>query len=190
MGTITKLVRTGAGIAMNNFKSYDVEGQVNSALKLTGTNLQLPKVEMPEAAKNFKMNIDPSVIKLPAGVDSYISPLASGILSNLKLPSELGNIPLPTMPDLSSVTSKVDEYLSGFGFSTEKLGIRSVSDILKEPDISSLKNVEWASPVTIDNIPDLTKSMDAFDIDSLQSQINGITGQMPEMDNIDLSKYF
>ncbi len=88
------------------------------------------------------------------------------------------------------MSSKVDEYLSGFGFDAEKLGIRSVSDILKEPDLSALKDVNWASPVTIDTIPDLTKSMDAFDINSVQSQIDQVTSKIPDVDSIDISKYF
>ncbi len=190
MGTITSLMKAGSSSMMGQLKNYNVNGYISSALKDATSDLDLPKINVPDTVKGLKFNIDPSIVKLPAGVDTYMSPVLSGILSHVKLPAELGNIPLPTMPDLSSVSSKVDEYLSGFGLDTEKLGIRSVSDILKEPDLSALKDVNWASPVTIDTIPDLTKSMDAFDINSVQSQIDQVTSKIPDVDNIDISKYF
>ena len=190
MGTVSSILKSGLNSAKSQFKSYDVEGQINSALSVAGSDLNIPKPKMPEAMKNMKLNIDPSVVKLPAGVDSYISPFASKLISNMKLPSEINGVQIPQMPDLSSVSLKVDEYLSGFGLDTNKLGIRSVNDILKEPDLSSLKSVQFESPIDLNNMPDLTKSLDSFDMGGLQGQINELTNGIPGMDKLDLSQYF
>ena len=187
MGGITSILKGGAKSAMNQVKSMDVMGQLNSGLSSVG--IDVPKLNMPDGVKNFKPSFNTDVIKLPAGVESYISPLASGLLSNAKLPSEFGGIQLPQLPDLSSVSSDINGYLSGIGLDTNQLGIRNIDDILKEPDLSSLKDVQFESPVDLDNMPDLTKSLDDFDMSGLQSQIDEITNQFPGV-NIDISKYF
>lgn len=194
MGTITNLVKNSAKSSFNQLKSYDVKGKVNSALDMSGINLQIPdKVEVPDTVKNFKPNWDVKSIKLPAGVDSYLSPVASGLLSGVKLPAEIGGVKLPELPDLSSVSSKVDDYLSGMGLDTEKLGIRSVDEILKTPDLSALKGVGTVSTPDLSTamqMPDLSSAMEGFDISSIQSQIDEITSTMPSMESIDISQYF
>jgi hypothetical protein len=121
-----------------------------------------------------------------------MSPLSSfaASLTGVKLPSEIGGVPLPTLPDLSSMTSKVDEQLASLGISTKDLGIRDVSDILKEPNIDSLKNVQFESPVDLNNMPDITKSLDGFQIGGVQGELDQMTKDVPGMDKIDLSKYF
>lgn len=188
MGGITSILKAGANNAMNTVKSYDYKGHINSALSMAGVDM--PKLEVPDAVKNWNFNIDPSIIKLPTGVDNYISPVASTLLSHVNLPSELGSIPLPSLPDYSSVTSQVEGYLSGMGFSTSALGIRSIEDILKEPDITSLKAVQFASPVDLNNMPDITTIMDDVDIGGIQSQIDNVTQDFPQVGNFDISKYF
>lgn len=192
MGTITSLLKGGATSAMNQFKNSVSVDKINSQLSAAGSGLQIPKVDMPESVKNLKLNIDPSVLQLPAGIDSYISPLASAAISasGLKLPSEINGVKLPQMPDLSSVSSEVNNALSGLGLDTNKLGIRSVDDILATPDLSSLKNVNFASPVDLNSMPDLTTAMDSVDIDGIQGEINNLTKDIPVMDSIDISKYF
>ena len=152
----------------------------------------MPEMKMPDATKDWKLNLDPSVIKPPAGMTNYFSPIAQKLasLSGVKLPSEIGGVPLPTLPDLSSVSSKVDEFLSGFGFNTEKLGIRSVDDILKEPDLKSISNVPSLNTVDPNNMPDITTAMDGFDIDGIQKEVNDMTSNIPGTDKIDISKYF
>ncbi len=174
----------------SQLKSTNVAGHINTAINNAGIDMQLPKVDLSEATKDWEFKFDPGIVKLPAGIDNYISPLAKQGLSAIKLPSELGNIPLPTMPDLSSVSSKIDESLAGLGIDTQKLGIRSVNDILKEPDLSALKKVDFAQPVDLDNMPDLTKSLDGFDIGGLQSQIDGLMSTDPSLPDIDISQYF
>lgn len=188
MGYIQNVIKNGAANSIARFKNYDVAGKMNSALDSFG--IEMPKLSMPEAAKEMKLDLDPSVIKMPAGVDNYISPIAAKLTSGVKLPSELGGIPLPQMPDLSSVSSEVDGYLSGMGLDTNKLGIRSVSDILKEPDLSSLKQVQFESPVDLDNMPDITKSLDDFNMQETQSEIDKFTSQIPGAGSFDISKYF
>ena len=189
MGEIKNIIKKGAINTMSSMKSYDL----TSKLKSTGIPIpEMHKIEMPEAAKNMKLDIDPSVVKLPAGVTNYMSPLSSfaASLTGVKLPSEIGGVPLPTLPDLSSMTSKVDEQLASLGISTKDLGIRDVSDILKEPNIDSLKNVQFESPVDLNNMPDITKSLDGFQIGGVQGELDQMTKDVPGMDKIDLSKYF
>lgn len=188
MGTITSLLKTGANSTLNRIRSYDL----NDHLSGISDALKVPKIEMPNLENNMKLNIDPSAVKLPAGVTNYISPLTSKLteITNVKLPSEINGVSLPTLPDLSSVSSEVDNALSKFGFDTDKLGIRSVGDILKEPDLSSLKNVQFEQPVDLNNLPDITSSLDDFDMSDTQSQIDSLTNSIPGMESIDISKYF
>lgn len=188
LGVIKNYIKSGATGAINNLKNYDLGKQLKQANLMP----DIPKVEMPEAVKSMKWNVDPSVMKLPAGVTNYMSPLASKAASfaGVKLPSEVGGVPLPKLPDLSSMSSKVDESLSGFGFDTKKLGIRSVEDILKTPDLDALKQVQFDSRIDLNNMPDLTKSLDDFKLESPQAEINNMTKDIPGVDKIDLSKYF
>lgn len=192
MGTITSLLKGGATSAMNQIKNSVSMDKINSQLSAAGSGLQIPKVDMPESVKSMKLNIDPSILQLPAGIDSYISPLASVAInaSGFKLPSEINGVKLPQMPDLSSVSSEVNNGLSGLGLNTNALGIRSVDEILATPDLSALKNVDFASPVDLNNMPDLTTVMDSVDIDGIQGEIDNLTKDIPGMDSIDISKYF
>lgn len=191
MGAIKNLIKTGANQSLNRLKNYDVGGKMTSAIESAG--FDIPKVEMPDQVKEMKLNIDPSIIKPPAGMTNYISPLLEKGLSltGVKLPSEIGGVELPTLPDLSSVSSKVDEYVSGLGIDTEALGIRNVSDILKEPDLKSITKVPSTSPVDYNNLPDINSAMDGFNMDSIQSEIDSLTSQIPgASSSFDLSKIF
>lgn len=188
MGTITKLLKAGVNNSLNQFKNVNVSDKVSSALDSAGISFK-----MPEKAKDMRINLDPSVLKLPGGVDNYISPLASAALSKVSIPSSIGgvNLPqLPSMPDLSSVTNQVENGLGKFGFDTDKLGIRGISDILAAPDLKSLKGVVNFTPVDLENMPDLTKSLDGFNVDSIQNEIDNLTGKFPGMEKLDISKYF
>lgn len=191
MGTITSLIKSSAKNSMSQLKSYDVKGKINSALDMSGIDFQIPdKIDVPDSVKNFKPNFTVNELKLPAGIDSGLSPIAAKLASGIKLPSEVGGVPLPELPDLSSVTSEVNSFISGMGIDTNKLGIRSVDEILKTPDFSALKSVQSAAPPTITELPDLTSSMEDFNIGDVQSQIDDITGKMPSMESIDISQYF
>lgn len=190
MGTITSLIKSSAKNSMSQLKSYDVKGKINSALDMSGIDLKIPdKIDMPDTIKNFKPNFTVNELKLPAGIDSGLSPIAAKLASGIKLPSEIGGVPLPELPDLSSVTSEVNSFISGMGIDTNKLGIRSVDEILKEPDLSALKAVQFETPKVAD-IPDLTASMEGLNIGDVQKQIDEITGEMPGMESIDISQYF
>lgn len=192
MGTITKLIKSGASSAMSQIKNSVNIDSINSQLSAAGSSLQIPKLEMLEVMKNMKLNIDPSVLKMPAGIDNYISPVTKAIsnAAGVKLPSEINGVPLPQLPDLFSVSSELESHLSGLGFDADKLGIRNISDILKEPDLSALKKVQFASPVDLNNMPDLTESFDGFDLSEVQSEIDKISKELPGVDSIDISKYF
>lgn len=185
---ITSILKNGAKSAMNQVKSMDVMGQLNSGLSSVG--IEVPKLNVPDGVKNFKPNFNTDAIKLPAGIENYLSPVTTGLLSGVKLPSEINGVQIPQLPDLSSVSTDLDSMLSGIGFDTNKLGIRSVDDILKEPDLSALKSVQFELPIDLNNMPDLTASLDDFDMSEVQSQIDEITNQMPDMEKIDISKYF
>ena len=166
MGYIKSVLKNGLSGSMNQIKSYDISGKINS--KIGSMGIDLSRMDVPKL-NNMKFENN---IKLPAGVDSYISPIASTALSKVSLPAGLGSIPIPQMPDLSSVSADVDNFVSGMGINTKDLGIRSVSDILKEPDLSALKSVQFESPVDVNNLPDLSHALDGFElpnIDELKS---------------------
>lgn len=191
MGTITKLFKAGVTNSLNQFKNVDVGGKISSAVNSSGIDFKMPDVA--GATKDWKLNVDTSTLKLPAGVSNYISPLASKAMEKVKLPTSISGLPipqLPTLPDLSSVTSQVEDALGSVNFNTEKLGIRSVSDILKAPDISSLYGGGTQSPVDLNNMPDLTKALEGFNVDEIQSSIDKVTGKFPGMEKLDISKYF
>lgn len=161
MGYIKSVLKNGLSGSMNQIKSYDISGKINS--KIGSIGIDLSRLDVPKLNNmQFENNI-----KLPAGVDSYISPIASGALSKIPLPEGLGSIPLPEMPDLSSVSADIDNFVSGMGISTKDLGIRSVDDILKAPDLSSLKDVQWEYPVDVNNLPDLSHALDGFEIPNI-----------------------
>lgn len=191
MGYIQNVIKGGVNSSIQSIKNANIMGHINSGVSSLGDSLGIPKTEIPDAIKNFKPNYAITDLNLPvANISSYISPVASGILSGIELPSELGGIPLPEMPDLSSVTEEVNGYISGFGIDTNALGIRSVSDILKNPDLTELKDVTFEDPVDLDNMPDLTKSLDAFNISEAQKDIDSLTSKIPGIESLDLSQYF
>ena len=191
MGKITNFLKGGATDMVNQVKSIDVSSQINSAISSTNlTSFKMPDIDTSELTKNIKFGTKLSDVKLPGGMTNYISPVVTKMFGNVKLPSEIGGISLPKLPDLSSVIPEVESFLSGIGFDTKALGIRSISDILKEPDLSSLKNVQFDSRIDMNNLPDMSKALDGFNIDSLQSDIDTLTSSIPEMKDIDISKYF
>lgn len=188
MGYVTDMLKGGVNSAKNQIKSYDIGGHIKSGIESAG--IQTP--EMPTRLKEWKApKMETGRIKLPAGVDTYIPAAFADKMPRLDIPSEINGVQLPQLPDLSSVSSELDKNLLGIGFDTNKLGIRSVDEILKEPDLTSLKSVQFESPVDLNNMPDLTTSMDEFDIDELTSKFDSLTADVPtSIDEFDLSKYF
>lgn len=191
MSLAKSILRAGVSSAIGHVASYGAGKVIESSFgSMKGF---LPKVEMPDAIKNANLKFDTSAIKLPAGVDSYISPILSGFLSNVNFPSEVNGVPIPKLPDFSSVSSDLNKYLTGVGFDTNKLGIRSVDDILQSPDISALKSVQFESPVDPSKIPSLSDPMGAFDLSSIQNEIGSVTSSLPDIDDlskVDVSKFF
>lgn len=191
MGKITNFLKGGATDIVSQAKSIDVSSQINSALSATNiTNFKMPQIDTSGLTNGIKFDTKLSDVKLPGGMTNYMSPVVTKLFGNIKLPSEIGGVSLPKLPDLSSVIPEVESFLSGIGFDTKSLGLRSISDILKEPDLSSLKDVKFDSRIDMDNLPDMSKALDGFDIGGLQSDIDTLTSSIPEMKDIDISKYF
>lgn len=198
MGKITNFLKSSAGDMTNQIKNIDISNQINSALGTTNiTNFKMPNLDTSELTKGMKFDTKLSDVKLPGGMTNYLPPVVSKIFGEVKLPSEIGGVPLPQLPDLSSVTDEVESFLSGIGFNTNTLGIRSITDILKEPDLSSLKNVQFdtrsntdVNVSSLDDIPDISSLLNGFDVSGLQGDINQLTTEVPEMNDFDISKYF
>lgn len=204
MGYITSLMKSGLSSSLNSIKSYDVAGQVKDSLGSVG--FSLPKIEVPEKFKDLKSNVDlgridtsllftdaTKSVKTFAGMDTFLSPVTSMLAKGIDIPTEIGGVKLPTLPtlpDLSSATDGINEIMSSMNIDTNKLGIRSVSDILKAPDLTSLADVEFDYPVDLNNMPDLTKSLGDFDVDGVKDSFNTIEGEIPDLDGFDISKYF
>lgn len=191
MSLVKSVLRAGVSNAIGQVASYSAGSIMESSFG--SMKSFLPKVEVPDALKGANLKFNTNAIKLPAGVDSYISPILSGFLSNVNFPTEVNGVPIPKLPDFSSVSSDVSKHLSGIGFDTDKLGIRSIDEILQNPDISSLKSVQFESPIDPSKIPSLSDPMSGFDISSIQKEIDSVTTSLPDIDgleSVDVSKYF
>lgn len=171
---VLSVIKGGVGSTLNQIKSSVNPGKVTSEI----TNSL--GIEMPNVSSKLNVKFSDDAFKLPAGMDTYLPAGLSGLTSNLKMPTEIAGIQLPELPDLSSVTSEVDTALTGIGFDTEKLGIRNIDDILKSPDLASLKNVQFETPVDLNNMPDLAHAMDGFDLSGAQSDLDSALSDVPE----------
>jgi hypothetical protein len=76
------------------------------------------------------------------------------------------------------------------GLDTSKIGMNSVEDILKKPDLSSLYSVPSTLTFDVNNMPDPNSIMSEFDISGTQAQINEMSSKVPGIESIDISKYF
>ena len=192
MGYVKDILKGGAASALNQIKSYDIGGTLKSGLSSAGLDVNMPKLNL-DTTKIDGKKIDLSKIRLPGGATNYISPILSKTVPEFSVPSSINGVPipeLPKLPDLSSVSSQVDGYLSTHGFDTEKLGIRSVDDILEVPDLASLKGVQWDDPATFE-IPDLDSALNNFDMEEAQKKIDNLSSLTDsQLENFDISKYF
>ncbi len=192
MSYVKDILKGGAASALNQIKSYDIGGALKNSLSSAGINVDMPKLNL-DTTKIDGKKIDLSKIQLPGGAENYISPITSKALSVVSVPSSINGVPipeLPKLPDLSSVSSQVDGYLLSHGLDTEKLGIRSVDDILETPDLASLKSVQWDSPATFDLL-DLDSAIDKFDMAEAQKKIDSLSSLTDgKLKNFDISKYF
>lgn len=174
MSSITSAFKNSIADMSNQFKAYNVAGKVNA--KISSIGIDTSRLDPPELNKlQFKGNL-----KLPNGVDSYISPIAAQALSHVGIPSQLaselnlGSITMPELPDISSVTADIESLAASMNFDTDKLGIRSVSEILEQPDLSALKNVSFEDPVDIDHLPDLSHALDGLDMSFSMDELKNL----------------
>lgn len=151
----TAAIRAGTSIGTNLAKNY-----------FTG-NMKMPDLNLGSAA---------GAISLPFGLDAYIAKPVRDAASklNIQMPSSINGVSLPSLPDFSSVSGEVEGMLSNMNFSPEKLGLRSVSEILANPDINAMKEVQWASPVNLNDMPDVNKLMDGIDLTNLGINVNSL----------------
>lgn len=153
--------------------------------KAMSSGFKAPKVDI---------KMDSGGLKLPYGLDSYISKPVKDVANklNLSVPTEINGVKLPSMPDLTQVSGKVEGALSSMGLSTKLLGIRDINDILSNPDIVALKNVDFASPINLNNMPDVNTLMNKVDISVIENSVN----KVPDIESIlnkpslDVSKFF
>lgn len=190
MSYISDQIKSSVVNQLNSINAADIQGKAQAAIDSVGINAKVPELKVPEQIKSKVKLGDTTLnsLKLPAGVTNYIPKVAMDYLGDIRLPSEIGGIPLPKLPDLSSVTSEIQGLLSGVGIDTNKLGIRDVSSILKEPNLSSLKDVNVPTISADGTIEDAIKAMDGFSVPGLSGDIKEASNYIPELN--DLTKYF
>lgn len=185
MGKITSFAKSNLSSMTSQLKSYDVGSQLKKAADSAGISTP----DFSGITSNLKLDKSITDFKMPAGATNYISPVMSKALSQVKLPSEVYGVPIPQLPDLSSAISGIESLFSGIGINFEGLGLRSISDILKTPDLASVAKVPTTS-IKLGDLPDVSKAFDSFDMSGLQSEIDSVTKDIPGMSDIDISKYF
>lgn len=193
MGKLTNFIK--AADIGGELKKLELGSSMKSYISDGMNSMGMPKLKVPDEVKNWKFDPDVNAIKLPAGVDTYISPIAAKAISGFEIPKELGGIPLPELPELpklSSVIPEVESFFSGLGFNANDLGIRDIETILQNPDLSSLKSVQFEVPVDINNMPDINSAFDEVDLSGIQNDI-GSFGDLSSLgisaSDFDINKY-
>lgn len=165
-------------------------------------NFKLPDVNMPNVLENLGVKLDTGAeLKLPGGLEGYVSKPARDAISKIGLPTEINGVPLPGLPDYSSVAPQVENMFKSVGISTDKLGIRSVDEILKNTDLLKMEiNVPAAARViNADNVPDINKMYDGFDVSFAQQAMTRAIDEIPNIPeninldsvkSVDISKYW
>lgn len=192
MSYISNIVKSGVASQLSQIKSADVGSKIESAASSLGVNVKVPDLGKPLENVNIKLD-GPALneIKMPAGMTNYIPPAVTKLVGDVKLPSEIGNLKLPTLdslPELSSVSSELQGALSNVGINLKDLGIRDVDSILEEPNLSELSKVPTFSSFNPDNVKDIMESSKDIDISGIQADLANFSSAMNA--DIDISKYF
>ena len=192
MSYISNIVKSGVASQLSQIKSADVGSKIESAASSLGVNVKVPDLGKPLEGVNIKLD-GPALneIKMPAGMTNYIPPAVTKLVGDVKLPSEIGNLKLPSMdslPELSSVSSELQGALSNVGINLKDLGIRDVDSILEEPNLVELSKVPTFSSYNPDNVKDIMESSKDIDISGIQADLANFSSAMSA--DIDISKYF
>lgn len=193
MGYISNQIKANIGRELKQIDTNGLANQARTAVSKAGVDVDKIKefkaVGAPvEAIKeNIKLgDTTLNQLKLPAGVTSYLPKPVNDLLGGIRLPSEIGGVALPTLPDLSSATSAIENFASGIGFDTsifKNLGLRDISSILKEPDMASIVKMPTVEIPTVE-MPDVSSAYKDIDMSGLGADIESISQKFPEVNDL------
>lgn len=196
MGTVTSMLKRSAINSVSRLTGgADLEG-VKNTLNQAKSRIDVPELKIPDNVKNMASKVKLENLKVP-DANQYIQPVkdkVSGLLSGVSLPSEIGGVELPKLPDMSSVTNLANGYLKDTGFSLkEGINFNDVKYAVTKGDITSLLDFNIDIPIDMGSINAVSDgtitSLDSFDMSETQREIDALTSQM-DMESIDISAYF
>lgn len=196
MGTVTSILKRSATNSVKKLATGAKLEGISSTLNQAKSRIDIPELKIPDNVKDMTSKVKLDNLKVP-DANQYIQPVKdklSGLLSGVSLPSEIGGIELPQLPDMSSVTSMANSQLEGTGLSLkEGLKFNDIKYAVTKGDITSILNFNIDMPIdvgSINSVSDSTiTSLDSFDMAETQREIDALTSQM-EMESIDISQYF
>lgn len=195
MGKVINMIKNNASSALNQVKSSVDMNAVTGTLNNVKSSMNIPDIQIPDNVKNMASNINQ--FKVP-DANGYIQPVKnklSGLLSGVNLPSEVGGIKLPELPDMSSLTNMANSYLADTGIALKQgISFGDIKQAVTKSDFSNIIDFKLPDmPIdmnSIDHVADGTiTSLDSFDLSQTQSEIDAMTSQY-NMESIDISQFF
>lgn len=196
MGTVKSMLKRSAINSVSRLTGGANLDGITNALNQAKSRIDVPELKIPDNVKNMASKVKLDNLKVP-DANQYIQPVkdkVGGLLSGVSLPSEMGGVELPQLPDMSSVTSVANGYLKGTGFSLkEGINFKDIKYAVTKGDITSVLDFNIDMPIdmgSINHVSDGTiSSLDSFDMSETQREIDALTSQM-DMESIDISAYF
>lgn len=196
MGYISSQIKAGVNGQLKQLNANEIATKVRTAIDERGidpSKLQgIRELGAPVEAMKSQIKLGDTALNQlnpPAGITNYIPKPVTDILGDVKLPTEIGGVPIPQLPDLSAATSSMENLVASFGIDTsifKDLGIRDIASILQEPNLSSITSVPDISIPTVE-IPEAADAFKDVDLSDLGMDLNSISGKIPGVD--DLKKF-
>lgn len=196
MGYISNQIKAGVNGQLKQLNANEIASKVRTAIDERGidpSKLQgIRELGAPVEAMKSQIKLGDTALNQlnpPAGITNYIPKPVTDILGDVKLPTEIGGVPIPQLPDLSAATSSMENLVASFGIDTsifKDLGIRDIASILQEPNLSSIASVPDI-PIPTVEIPEAADAFKDVDLSDLGMDLNSISGKIPGVD--DLKKF-
>lgn len=196
MGYISNQIKAGVNGQLKQLNANEIASKVRTAIDERGidpSKLQgIRELGAPVEAMKSQIKLGDTALNQlnpPAGITNYIPKPVTDILGDVKLPTEIGGVPIPQLPDLSAATSSMENLVASFGIDTsifKDLEIRDIASILQEPNLSSITKVPDI-PIPTVEIPEAADAFKDVDLSGLGMDLNSISGKIPGVD--DLKKF-
>lgn len=185
MGYISSQIKSSIGSQLKQISASDVTNKVKSAIDESGVNAIKNNVKFGDKTLNditSKANMKvPEGLTVDANMKNYIPKPVTDILGNVRLPSEIGGVAIPALPDLSAATSAIENFASGIGIDTsifKDAGLGDISSMLKEPNMTSLYATVRIPTPTVE-MPDAESVFQDLNLSGLSSDLGSISEIFP-----------